>query len=109
MGRLIGVCAELRKSVHSAARALRASNDEFDDGAAFGIAGVCRFELDAASGELRFQFGASTADAVIEAPDGGFICVSNPTQPVDALGLLRGRLLDMAMRSSRPPPPDVAR
>lgn len=106
MGRLIAVCAELRKSVLSAARALGTPGDAFDDGNAFGIAGVCRFELDVARGELRFQFGADPADAVIESIAGSFVCRSNRGEPIDPLGLLRGRLLDAAMRSSRPPPPN---
>jgi hypothetical protein len=109
IGRLINVCAELRKSVLSGSRALATPGAHFDDGVAFGINGVCRFELDTEYGELRFQFAGREPDAVVASPDGAFVRKSDPYRQVDPLGLLRGLLLECAMRSSRPPPPDDTR
>jgi hypothetical protein len=102
LGKLIHACGELRRSVARAAQTFAPDQPElcFDDGDAFGIRGVCRFQLNLERGELSFQFGEGPVDTIEASPDdGSFFCRSNPKLAIEPLGFLRGRLLEHAAQS----------
>ncbi len=99
---LRGLSDHVARSVPGATR--------FDDGAAWGVTGLFKFQLERERPALWFELLGRPVDAVVfSAAARGFTLLREPTRALDPLGYLRGRVLELvaaagvARASSRPP------